>query len=61
MKKIKNFFGKIISLPNCYQPNDDKKIISEKKLLKEYNLPENKFIFCNFNRSYKINFKMLNV
>ena len=62
-EKNKKFFSeKIISLPNCYQPNDDKKIISEKKITKkEYNLPENKFIFCNFNRSYKINFKMLNV
>ena len=62
-EKNKKFFSeKIISLPNCYQPNDDKKIISEKKITKkEYNLPENKFIFCNFNRSYKINFKMLNI
>ncbi len=62
-EKNKKFFSeKIINLPNCYQPNDDKKIISNKKITKkEYNLPEDKFIFCNFNRSYKINLKMLNV
>ena len=46
---------KIINLPNSYQPNDDKKEITKKEITKkDFNLPENKFIFCSFNRSYKI-------
>lgn len=47
---------KIISLPDCYQPNDDKQEISEKIFNKsELNLPENIFVFCCFNNTLKIN------
>ncbi len=61
-KNKKYFSEKIICLPNCYQPNDDKKIISDKKFTKkEFNLPEDKFIFCNFNRSYKITSKIVEI
>ena len=62
-KENKKFFSeKIISLPDCYQPNDDKKIISERKITRQdFNLPEDKFIFCNFNRSYKITLEMLKI
>jgi len=62
-KKNENFFSeKIIFLPDTYQPNDDKKIISKKKITKkDFNLPEDKFIFCSFNRSYKITSKMFNI
>ncbi len=59
----KNFFSeKIINLPDCYQPNDDKKEISKKLITKkEFNLPEDKFIFCSFNRSYKITSEMIKI
>ena len=62
-KENEKFFSeKIITLPNCYQPNDDKKEISKKKFSKkEFNLPENKFIFCSFNRSYKITLKIFEI
>ena len=53
---------KIITLPNSYQPNDDKKEITKKEITKKkFNLPENKFIFCSFNRSYKITSIMLRI
>ena len=53
---------KIITLPNSYQPNDDKKEITKKEITKkDFNLPENKFIFCSFNRSYKITSIMLRI
>ena len=50
-KENQKFFSeKIISLPDCYQPNDDRKIISENKITRQdFNLPEDKFIFCNEN------------
>lgn len=46
---------KIIYLPNCYQPNDNTRVISDKALTKfEMGLPEDSFVFCCFNNSYKI-------
>ena len=59
----KKFFSeKIIFLPKTYQPNDNKKEISKKEISKkEFGLPEDKFIFCVFNRSYKITSKMLSI
>ena len=53
--KKNNYSEKVIYLNNCYQPNLDKREISNKKLKKsDFNLPENKLIYCNFNTSYKI-------
>ena len=49
------FTEKVIYLPDCYQPNT--KIINsrKKKLSKEEcSLPENSFVFCNFNHNFKI-------
>jgi predicted O-linked N-acetylglucosamine transferase (SPINDLY family) len=46
---------KIMYLPNCYQVNDSKRIISDKfKNRNELGLPENDFVFCCFNNNYKI-------
>ena len=46
---------KIAYLPHCYQVNDASKKISEKKYTrKEVGLPEEGFVFCCFNNSYKI-------
>jgi predicted O-linked N-acetylglucosamine transferase (SPINDLY family) len=51
-----NFSEKIIYLPNCYQPCNRISYISNKSFSKKkFNLPEDKFIFCCFNSSYKIN------
>ena len=51
----KNFSEKIIYMPNSYQPNDFTKKISNKIFTrKELGLPENGFIFCCFNKNYKI-------
>ena len=57
-----NFMEKIIYLPSCYQPsnkiiNITKKSFSKKK----FNLPEDKFIFCCFNNSYKISPFIFNI
>ena len=51
-----SFLEKVIYLPSCYQPsnkiqNVDFKSFSKKK----FNLPEDMFIFCSLNSSYKIN------
>ena len=55
------FSEKILKLPGCYQPTDDKRYLPKIANRAEYNLPEDKFIFCSFNNTYKIQPKMFNV
>jgi protein O-GlcNAc transferase len=46
---------KIIYLPNSYQPNDNtREIASTDTTRADFGLPENAFVFCCFNNSYKI-------
>jgi protein O-GlcNAc transferase len=46
---------KIVHLPGCYQVNDRKREIAERTpTRKECGLPEQGFVFCSFNNSYKI-------
>ena len=41
-------------LPNCYQPNDRKRPIGKTPTRKSCDLPENTFVFCCFNQTFKI-------
>ena len=51
----KYFSEKIVYMPDSYQVNDSKRKISDKIFTKkELNLPEDGFVFCCFNQSYKI-------
>ena len=51
----KFYSEKIIYLPNSYQVNDRLRVISDKKFTRNtFNLPQNSFIYCCFNNSYKI-------
>ena len=50
----KLFTENIIKLKGCYQCTDDKRVLPEINSRKKYGLPENKFIFCSFNNTYKI-------
>jgi predicted O-linked N-acetylglucosamine transferase (SPINDLY family) len=46
---------KIVTLPNTYQVNDDRREISDEALTRAgAGLPEAGFVFCCFNNSYKI-------
>jgi len=46
---------KIIYLPNSYQVNDRKRLISNKQFTRqELGLPQDGFVFCCFNKNYKI-------
>jgi predicted O-linked N-acetylglucosamine transferase (SPINDLY family) len=50
-----NYSENIIYLPNCYMPQDSSRVISDKPLTRqECNLPEDGFVFCSFNNSFKI-------
>jgi predicted O-linked N-acetylglucosamine transferase (SPINDLY family) len=50
-----HFSETIAQLPFCYQPNDNLRPIGRKPSRQEEGLPENGFIFCSFNQSFKIN------
>ena len=50
-----NYSENIIYLPNCYMPQDNTRLISNKLSARsDYGLPASGFIFCCFNNSYKI-------
>jgi protein O-GlcNAc transferase len=50
-----SYSEKVVYLPNSYQVNDRKRVISDKKFTRqEIGLPENGFVFCCFNNNYKI-------
>ena len=51
----RHYSEKIAYLPDCYQPNDRKRAISDRTYSREeLGLPETGFVFCCFNNSYKI-------
>ncbi len=45
---------KIVQLPDCYQPNDTTRDIADTPSRAACGLPENGFVFCCFNNTYKI-------
>jgi predicted O-linked N-acetylglucosamine transferase (SPINDLY family) len=46
---------KIVYLPDSYQANDNKRAIAENtSLRKDHGLPEDGFVFCSFNNTFKI-------
>jgi predicted O-linked N-acetylglucosamine transferase (SPINDLY family) len=49
------FSERVVWLPNSYQVNDRRRRIADQSLTrKECGLPDNAFVFCCFNNSYKI-------
>ena len=54
-KDQKSYTEKVLYLPNCYQSNQKNDSASKNKYSKsDFNLPENKFIYCSFNNHNKI-------
>ena len=51
----KNYSEKFIYMPHTYQINDQDKIISDAPVTRKmFDIPEDSFVFCSFNQSYKI-------
>ncbi|MBV1690286.1 tetratricopeptide repeat protein [Novosphingobium sp. G106] len=45
----------LITLPGCYQPNDDRRAIAETGASRaDFGLPQDGFVFCAFHQSYKM-------
>ena len=58
----KNYFEKIIYLPNSYQPNNNNRRCPALKTKKtDFGIPSKSFVFGNFNSSYKITKKEFSV
>ena len=50
-----HFSEKCVYLPDCYQPNDRRRDISDRRYSRrEMALPEEGFVYCCFNNSFKI-------
>ncbi len=51
----KYYTEQLIFMPNCYQINDSDQKISRKKFKRsDFELPKDAFVFCSFNRLFKI-------
>jgi protein O-GlcNAc transferase len=60
--KRQYYAEQIIYLPNTYQPTDNTRVISDKVMTREdMGLPNEGFVFCCFNASYKINRKEFDI
>ena len=58
----KFYSEKVIYMPNTYQPNDNLRKIDKKNSKRsDYNLPDNAFVLCCFNQSYKISHLEFNI
>jgi protein O-GlcNAc transferase len=60
--KRQYYSERIIYLPNTYQPTDNTRVISDKVMTREdMGLPNEGFVFCCFNASYKISRKEFDI
>ena len=50
-----HYSEKIAYLPDCYQPNDSRRAIAAQNMQRaDFGLPQSGFVFCCFNKHYKI-------
>lgn len=57
-----DYAERIVHLPHSYQPNDRQRQISDEPMTRaEHGLPEDAFVFCSFNNSYKLNATMFDI
>ncbi len=53
------FSEKVVYLPHCYQVSDDQLSISpEPQQRRQWNLPDDAFVYCSFNQPYKIDARL---
>lgn len=54
MAHQEHYTEQIVHLPNCYQPNDRQRPIADEPVTRaRFGLPDEAFVFCSFNNSYK--------
>lgn len=57
---LSDFSEQLLYLP-CYQPNDNTRPVGKTTTKSEHHLPENVFVFCCFNQSFKITAEVFTV
>ena len=58
----RHYSERVAYLPECFQANDDRRVMSEAAQSRAAaGLPEQSFVFCSFNNSYKINPTMFDI
>jgi methyltransferase (TIGR00027 family) len=55
------YIEQIVYLPDCFQPNDDRRIAVTGSTRERALLPPSGFVFCSFNNSYKFNPVMFDI
>lgn len=62
MQHQEHYAERIVHLPNCYQPNDRQRRISDEPMTRRmFGLPDDAFVFCSFNNTYKLNAQVFDV
>jgi predicted O-linked N-acetylglucosamine transferase (SPINDLY family) len=56
-----NYAEKLALLPDSYQPNDRKRPVAKTPSRAECGLPDNAFVFCCFNQTFKITADFFNI
>jgi predicted O-linked N-acetylglucosamine transferase (SPINDLY family) len=59
--QAQHFSECVVYLPDCFQANDDQRVISARVTRTDAGLPEGAFVFCCFNNSYKLNPAMFDI
>jgi predicted O-linked N-acetylglucosamine transferase (SPINDLY family) len=49
-----DYSEQVVRLPHCYQANDRKRAPAETLPRQDYGIPDDAFVFCCFNQTYKI-------
>lgn len=60
-ERAADYQEKAVYLPDCFQPNDDRRVIGPTPSRAEAGLPADGLVFCSFNNSYKLNPTMLDI
>lgn len=62
MEHQEHYAEQIVQLPHSYQPNDRQRKIAEEPLTRaQCGLPDDAFVFCSFNNTYKTNAAMFDI
>jgi predicted O-linked N-acetylglucosamine transferase (SPINDLY family) len=59
--QVRDFSECVVYLPDCFQANDDQRVIGERTTRADAGLPDGAFVFCCFNNSYKLNPAMFDI
>ncbi len=60
-EQARHYGERVVHLPECFQANDDRRLIGDPATRLEAGLPEDAFVFCCFNATCKLNPNMFDI